>query len=129
MEPERISDRCIKLGETIIPAMNIQVGEDGVPGYLRHEDGTIAWYGIYFEIMFEDGTSWEVCQGEEGDFQNRISVWQCDGIDNPVKTNSFIAKDWETFLDFFALKNRVNFRLDNALFIGFDRRSRKIHTV
>jgi hypothetical protein len=44
-----------------IPAVNIQV--EGVPGYIYHEDFGAEWWGVYFEILFEQGYLWIVSQG------------------------------------------------------------------
>lgn len=60
MKPEQLGS-CVKLGATVIPAVNIQV--EDVPGYIYYADGMSAWFGIYFEIMFEDGALWLVMQG------------------------------------------------------------------
>lgn len=47
---------AVKIGDTIVPAMNIQV--ENVPGYLEFDRlgvHTCEWYGVYFEVMFETG--------------------------------------------------------------------------
>jgi hypothetical protein len=46
---------CVKIHDQTIPAVNIQV-ED----FPRWSEEHNTWYGIYFEILFEDGTLWEV---------------------------------------------------------------------
>jgi len=54
---------CVGINGRIVPAVNIQV--ENVPGFLEHNDGTAAWYGVYFEILFEQGYLWVVEQGAE----------------------------------------------------------------
>ena len=65
-------NNCIKIGGQYIPAVNIQV--EGVPGMLKHVDGTSAWYGVYFEILFETGALWIVEQGFNGPDDMSITV-------------------------------------------------------
>jgi hypothetical protein len=50
----------VKINDQLIPACNIQV--KNVPGYVTWPDGQIVWAGVYFEIMFEDGSLWIVDQ-------------------------------------------------------------------
>lgn len=87
----------MRLGETFIPAVNIQV--EDVPGYIYYADGMSAWFGIYFEIMFEDGSLWVVSQGSiPDDGLNDIMI-----VEYPkFHENSRIAignsvKTWEEF--------------------------------
>lgn len=62
MKPEQQGDYVV-LGTTRIPAVNIQV--ENVPGFVQMPDGRLEWYGIYFEILFENGALWVVSQGSE----------------------------------------------------------------
>lgn len=70
----------VKINNKLIPAVNIQV--EGVPGYIESDDGHRYWYGIYFEVLFEDATLWEVCQGSEIQFKDRITIteWKRWGL-------------------------------------------------
>jgi hypothetical protein len=47
---------CVQVGATLIPAVNIQV--EDMPGLINGEH-----YGVYFEILFENGSLWIVEQG------------------------------------------------------------------
>ena len=63
MKPEEAGN-CVLLGRTYIPAVNIQV--EGVPGMIKvADDIEPAWYGVYFEILFEDAALWIIMQGSE----------------------------------------------------------------
>ena len=55
--------QTVEIEGRLIPACNIQV--ENVPGFITHPDGSVHWYGVYFEIMFEDGSLWEISQGAE----------------------------------------------------------------
>lgn len=89
-------------GETIVPAVNIQV--ENVPGYLEHTIGPPAWYGVYFEVMFETGTRWIVEQRPALVVSDEILVgvfldppegtWL-----TPLMTHEF--KDWDRFVQHF----------------------------
>lgn len=108
MKPEKVGNYVL-IGGTRIPAVNIQV--EGVPGFINGE-----WYGIYFEIMFEDGKLWVVEQGSEhipiegaeaGFVFMQVEVMEyprfaLTGLDNPgVK---IMLKDWEDFLNLYNEK-------------------------
>jgi hypothetical protein len=91
----------VQIGDTLIPAVNIQV--EGVPGLLKHCDGTFRWYGVYFEIMFEDGALWEVSQGAEQEDVTRIILteydeWFSKEAHDGEESRSKIFGDWERFL-------------------------------
>jgi hypothetical protein len=55
-----------------IPAGNIQV--DNVPGYIYTGDFGAEWYGVYFEILFEQGYLWVVSQRSEFTDDEKIHV-------------------------------------------------------
>ena len=84
---------CVKIHDTVIPAANIQV--EGFPGY--HGDD---WYGIYFEIAFEDGSLWVI---EQLHVDSKIVV---EGYPNwwietrRLDPDNFTTKheDWDHFL-------------------------------
>ncbi len=57
--PQQVG-RMVEIDGTLIPAVNIQV--DNVPNFFTHYDGSIVWYDLYFEIMFEDGGLWIIEQ-------------------------------------------------------------------
>lgn len=52
---------AVKINDTIIPAVNIQV--DGFPKVIDGHN-----YDIYFEILFEFGTAWTVSIFEDPDY-------------------------------------------------------------
>ena len=54
---------AVRIYDEIIPAVNIQL--ENVPGFIEHGPGDVRWYGIYFEILFENGALWTVSQGSE----------------------------------------------------------------
>lgn len=112
MVPEEFGN-CVKIGTEFIPAVNIQV--EDVPGYVYFEDGTHAWYGVYFEIMFEDGALWVVSQGSHEEellcdimivefpkFHEHNSVADANrvAIGNSVKT-------WEEFVTTYNERRNV----------------------
>lgn len=103
---------AVRVLDRVIPAVNIQV--EGVPGVLKHEDGTEAWYGIYFEIMFEDGHTWEVEKGftPEEDF-NTIFVFHCDSREDYSidPDNLMMFETWEEFLENYDIRRKVCTRL------------------
>lgn len=70
MKPQEVGN-FVKLGMTMIPAVNIQV--EGVPGMIKVLDDEEAWYGVYFEILFETGALWIVQQGGESE-----EAWKSD---------------------------------------------------
>lgn len=95
---------AVKINDTIIPAVNIQVD-----GYPKFEDGQ--WYNIYFEIMFEWGDHW-VVEVIPGETCNEIRIesyyeWNkvvADGIMTEVKpTSTWYCATWERFLAFYCI--------------------------
>lgn len=46
---------CVRIHDTVIPAVNIQI--EGFPKFIGDD-----WYGIYFEILVEDGGLYIVSQ-------------------------------------------------------------------
>jgi hypothetical protein len=109
MELHKVGN-CVEIGEKLIPAVNIQV--EGVPGYLEHRPtGEKAWYGIYFEVLFEGGEFWVVEKG----FKNNIGVVQWDGVwveeydskdrKSDLEPNyAWYLPSWEAFLDGYEVK-------------------------
>ena len=63
---------CVCINGRLIPAVNIQV--ENVPGMITYPSGDSAWYGIYFEILFEDGSLWVVEQKSKEDADDYIYV-------------------------------------------------------
>jgi len=96
---------AVKILGVIVPAVNIQV--ENVPGYLEHCDGTLAWYGIYFEILFENGELWIVEEGAEGGKGIEVEVSSQFpshfGGDEPQVIHYL---SWETFLDDYKINTQ-----------------------
>lgn len=106
MKPEQVSN-CVRIEKTLIPAVNINV--DDMPGYIEHDDGTEAWYGVYFEVLFEDGTLWVVGQGdkqdEDGEPFPEIYLEQCPNWDKQQNIWFVVAMNgWDEFLDLYKQK-------------------------
>lgn len=108
MELQEVGN-CVKVGATLIPAVNIQV--EGVPGFVEH-DGKKFWYGVYFEILFETGALWVVEQGGKQDYTEAVmkSVmiqeyprWGVtESLDYP---GAFVVvESWEDFLALYLEK-------------------------
>lgn len=72
-----VEDRGVEINGRFIPAVNIQV--EGFPGMVTYADGSKIWYGIYFEIMFEDGALWIVGQGADNYVPDHIGAVMFDG--------------------------------------------------
>lgn len=95
---------CVKIHDTVIPAVNIQV--DGFPQWIDD-----VWYGIYFEILFEDGTLWEIEQRHQ-DMPVTINIypnWGRARSLGPVMSYMDGAivgcqSTWGDFLDFYRIK-------------------------
>lgn len=105
---EHIGD-YVKIGDRMIPAVNIQV--ENVPGYIDIGGGRTFWYGIYFEIGFEDGSLWVVNYGDNeslylnGDCEILVLEFATFAHDpNAEHTSFFYVKDWEGFLGTFLEK-------------------------
>lgn len=103
-----IADIMVEIEGRRVPAVNIQV--EGVPGFLPIDEVTTMWFGVYFEVMFEDGSLWVVDQGSEefGD-HNQIKVdvhkeWAKEHDLEPDITH--IYKDWAEFLEAYDAKVR-----------------------
>jgi hypothetical protein len=63
----------VSINDRLIPAVNIQA--EGVPGYLPVGEGKTSWFGVYFEVPFEDGSLWVVSQGTEEDYKDQFSMF------------------------------------------------------
>jgi hypothetical protein len=99
----------IKIGNRMIPAVNIQV--ENVPGYIDIGLGQTHWFGVYFEIPFEDGSLWVVDYGSsESLYRNgyrEITVFEFATFAydrNAEHTSFFRLQDWEGFLGAFLEK-------------------------
>jgi hypothetical protein len=105
---EQIGD-YVKIGDRMIPAVNIQV--ENVPGYIDIGQGRTFWYGIYFEIGFEDGSLWVVEYGDNESLylNGECSIWIVEFAtfaydQNAKNTAIYHAKDWNEFLATFLKK-------------------------
>jgi hypothetical protein len=86
----------VKINGQLIPACNIQV--ENVPGYVTWPDGQIVWAGVYFEIMFEDGSLWVVDQFYEGGAIHVLRIPRF-GYDQEAPAEPFYDEDtWGDFL-------------------------------
>lgn len=103
----------VQIGNRMIPAGNIQV--EGYPGWKKSEvDGLEYWYGIYFEVAFEDGSLWIVDQWSEASFsladedQQKIIVAEFArfGMDKTteIPTFSWMLEDWTEFERVYSVK-------------------------
>lgn len=111
---DTILENCgnaVKIGDHIIPAVNIQV--EGVPGYLECPEGCKHWYGIYFEIMMEQGDLWEVSHREQEDSDDNIYVTVYDNW-GMTKDYTEVRKleiypfcGWDTFIIFYNLMRKL----------------------
>lgn len=101
---------CVQVGATLIPAVNIQVGE-GFPGFVEHE-GKKFWYGVYFEILFETGALWVVEQGGKQEYTEAVmkSVMVQEyprwGVTETLEYPGalVILESWEEFLGLYQEK-------------------------
>jgi hypothetical protein len=102
---------CVDFDGKLIPALNIQV--EGVPGYLEHTDKSKYWYGIYFEVMFEDGSYWVVEKGcRELDTEEIVvaeyrDLWPRSTRETREPSYAWLAFDWNHFLEVYDIKVRV----------------------
>jgi len=91
---------AVKILDRIVPAVNIQV--TNVPGYLEHEVGPPAWYGVYFEILFEDGDLWVVengpCESEANDPYVWVTVYYNWAKVGDEDQGALLAYDWKDFV-------------------------------
>lgn len=104
--------RFVRINEQMIPAVNIQI--ENVPGYIDIDVGKTFWYGIYFEVPFENGALWVVSYGDDEDDyiegKSVVTVLEFANFGlNPKEdyTNTFTAKDWDEFLSMFREKVRT----------------------
>ena len=90
---------CVKIHDTLIPAVNIQV--DDVPGYIAMADGRTDWFGVYFEIMFEEGALWVVSQGDNPADITEVLVEEYDkwGRGNEEISYAQHFGTWDDFLE------------------------------
>lgn len=112
-----IEDRgnAVKIGDHIIPAVNIQV--EGVPGHIKCDIPGCAghWYGIYFEIMMEQGDLWEVSyrDQEHSDDQIYVTVFPNWGMSQDFtdvkKLEVYPFNDWDMFLFFYNTMRKARF--------------------
>ena len=111
MELQEVGN-CVKVGATLIPAVNIQV--EGVPGFIQHGD-TKFWYGVYFEILFETGALWVVEQGGKQEYtesvMNSVMIQEyprwgvTESLDHPGVF--VVVESWEAFLGLYEEKKRI----------------------
>ena len=105
---------AVKIGETIIPAVNIQV--EGVPGYLEHPDGGADWYGVYFEVMMETGEHLVVQQKWTPNMDDKIYV-EFYLNHGPVYERSCkpdviqLDSSWESFVTWFNQMRKFCFNI------------------
>lgn len=100
---------AVKINDTIIPAVNIQV--EGVPGFIGcecpHDCIERIWYGVYFEIMFEDGSLWEINCHEKEDSNDDVVVII---YENWHKTDAFDDilhfPGWQSFVAYYKLQKK-----------------------
>lgn len=105
---EHVGD-YVRINGRMIPAVNIQM--ENVPGYIDIGRSRTFWYGVYFEIGFEDGSLWIIQYGDNeslylnGDRQIFVLEFATFAYDpNAGATSFFYAKDWDDFLNQFLKK-------------------------
>jgi hypothetical protein len=101
----------VSINDRLIPAVNIQA--EGVPGYLPVGEGKTSWFGVYFEVPFEDGSLWVVSQGTEEDYKDQFSMFVYDSwaFGQHLDDHYVIElSDWDHFLDLYD-KNRRELQL------------------
>lgn len=93
-----------------IPAVNIQV--NGMPGFIQVGGLDPVWYGVYFEILWEDASLWIVEEGSEQVQANRITLQEIrnfgTGIGQPVEGPTRDLKNWGEFVSIYDEK-RLSF--------------------
>lgn len=101
----------VQINDTMIPAMNIQV--ENVPGYIPNmgvPGADPTWYGVYFEVAFENGALWVVEQKPNEDDPDAIIVTEYDRWDLRTKADDARMDDpdygrsfetWDEFLVFY----------------------------
>lgn len=87
---------CVRIHDTVIPAVNIQI--EGFPKFV---DGD--WYGIYFEILVEDGGLYIVQQyHQDGSIRcENYPFWGGGDGDKDFYIPTYTS-NWEEFLFFWA---------------------------
>ena len=100
-----VGGNMVSINNTLIPALNIQVD-----GYPKVEERLDLWFGIYFEIMFEDGDLWVVDQGsapglpqEDHVFVEEIKNFAKEA-DRSVNGELMVFPDWAIFLEHYDRK-------------------------
>ena len=109
MHPLQQFGNYIRIHNQMIPACNIQV--ENVPGYLVDTpDGDKHWYGVYFEVMFEDARSWTVEQGSEQTHPDKITLTEYKWLENgkPIEGLTIVLRCWGDFLNLYNEK-RLSF--------------------
>lgn len=105
---EHVGD-YVRINGRMIPAVNIQV--ENVPGYIDIGRGRTFWYGVYFEIGFEDGSLWIVNYGDEE--ATYLDGYSCIKVCEYARfaydpdacwTSWFVVLDWDDFLNQFLKK-------------------------
>lgn len=104
----------VKINNRMIPAGNIQV--EGYPGWKRSEvDGLEYWYGIYFEVAFEDGSLWIVDQWSNASFSLPdearqiviVAEYATFGMDRSADgepTYAWMLPNWNEFERIYSVK-------------------------
>lgn len=87
---------CVKIHDTVIPAVNIQI--EGFPKFVGDD-----WYGIYFEILVEDGGLYIVSELRPNELITieNFPFWGCGGEDKDFHILKYV-RSWEEFLIFWA---------------------------
>lgn len=90
---------CVKIHDTVIPAVNIQV--EGFPKFIDH-----TWYGIYFEILMETGGLWVIEQYHpDAPIQCECFAFWAEG-DKEFKLPCTLT-NWKEFLIFWGHRTDV----------------------
>lgn len=96
MEITEFSDNAVKIGNRVLPAVNVQV--EGFPTFVKFENPIVDIghiLPIYFELLFETGALWTVTyHGED------ILVEMYVDFDNePELSIAKLYKTWDELLD------------------------------
>ncbi len=105
---------CVKIHDTVIPAANIQV--EGFPKFCGDD-----WYGIYFEILFENGDLWEINQNTVNseiivtEYRNWVKSRTRGGPGYTGRPLTVRCPTWEEFVEYYegdkVLRNiRLNWK-------------------
>jgi hypothetical protein len=101
---------AVKILNKIVPAVNIQVDDNGFSGIegIPGVDDEGHWWGIYFEILFEDGDLWVVNQYATPDDPTiRVEMyhkWAARGSFTIVNPTVDACDTWRMFLDLYEIK-------------------------